>query len=437
MDKLLVGLLTVFVVAILGCASPAKTAAVSPNLLQGSQRTPATSYQRAEPSPELVADKNKEIVCATWLRKLCVVAMYMDKHYMGEFDGEALVEKLIPVMFKGLDRHSAYLGINSDRSEAKQGKQRKRKRQPSNKRSFSGIGIEVDPAYGEKNGLRVTQVYENSPAEKAGISLGDIITHANGRPIPEEALENTLGLLKREHKKSITLKIWRLCRGKTYHVTLERAEIKYSRVISRPLGERIAYVRVRDFEFGASKLFLNAIRDLKRAGPLQGLIIDLRGNPGGWFGEVKKIMGRLLPGERLSHQKRGKDGIIWRVKLAEGARDELSGAPIVILINRGSKSASEVMAGALQDHQRATIMGERSYGKGTVQSLIALDKRSAFLMTFYHYFTPQGHPVNGVGITPDIAVSEVGAQCGVDNQLEAAHEYLNNVLGRLFSQRAS
>lgn len=290
MDKLLVGLLTVFVVAILGCASPAKTAAVSPNLLQGSQRTPATSYQRAEPSPELVADKNKE-VCATWLRKLCVVAMYMDKHYMGEFDGEALVEKLIPVMFKGLDRHSAYLGINSDRSEAKQGKQRKRKRQPSNKRSFSGIGIEVDPAYGEKNGLRVTQVYENSPAEKAGISLGDIITHANGRPIPEEALENTLGLLKREHKKSITLKIWRLCRGKTYHVTLERAEIKYSRVISRPLGERIAYVRVRDFEFGASKLFLNAIRDLKRAGPLQGLIIDLRGNPEGGSAKSRKSWG--------------------------------------------------------------------------------------------------------------------------------------------------
>jgi carboxyl-terminal processing protease len=309
--------------------------------------------------------------------------------YVEEVSDETLVETAINGMLSSLDPHSSYLNTEDYKSL-----------QAQTTGKFGGLGIEVTM----ENGLvKVVSPIDDTPAAKAGIKPNDFITNVDGEPVVgltvSQAVEKMRGPIDSEIKLTIQRE------GKDpFDVTLRRAEIRVQSVKSHLEGNNVGYIRITSFDEQTDSGLQSAVKSLKdKAGnKLVGYVIDLRNNPGGLLDQAIAVSRAFIErGEIVSTRGRNPDDA---QRYDAGSPDIADGLPIVVLINGGSASASEIVAGALQDHHRAVLLGTRSFGKGSVQTIIPLPGHGAMRLTTARYYTPSGRSIQAKGIEPDILV---------------------------------
>jgi carboxyl-terminal processing protease len=309
--------------------------------------------------------------------------------YVDDVSDDSLVESAINGMLTSLDPHSNYLNTKNFNDMKVQ-----------TRGEFGGLGIEVSM----ENGLvKVVSPIDDTPAARAGLKPGDLITHLDGDPVQgmslPEAVEKMRGLVNTEIKLTIRRE------GKEpFDVKLTRATIKIQSVRSHLEGDNIGYVRITTFNEQTDVGLNNAMKNLKQqaGNKLLGVILDLRNNPGGLLDQAVAVSDAFLDkGEIVSTRgRRSEDAQRYNARPGDIA----AGLPLVVLINGGSASASEIVAGALQDHHRAILLGTRSFGKGSVQTIIPLPGHGAMRLTTARYYTPSGRSIQAKGIDPDIVV---------------------------------
>ncbi len=311
--------------------------------------------------------------------------------YVEEVTDQKMIEAAIQGMLSALDPHSSYLNANSFRDMRVQ-----------TKGEFGGLGIEVTM----ENGLvKVVSPIDDTPAYRAGIEAGDLITHLDSEPVMGLTLNDAVEKMRGPIKSDIKLTIRRPGR-EPFDVTITRAVIKITSVRSRTEGN-IAYLRITTFNEQTSPGLEAAIKERKEdiGEGLIGYVLDLRNNPGGLLDQAIEVSDAFLEqGEIVSTRGRDPDDA-QRYNARPG--DLAEGLPVVVLINGGSASASEIVAGALQDHRRAIVLGTTSFGKGSVQTIIPLSGSGAMRLTTARYYTPSGRSIQGTGIDPDIVVEQV------------------------------
>jgi carboxyl-terminal processing protease len=311
--------------------------------------------------------------------------------YVEKPDDAKLVESAINGMLTGLDPHSSYMDAKSFRDM-----------QVQTRGEFGGLGIEVTM---EDGVIKVVAPIDETPAAKAGVMANDFITHIDNEPVQGLTLNQAVEKMRGPVNTSIKLRIMRKGQDKPVEMTLTRDIIKVLSVRSHSEGDDVGYIRITQFTEQTTEGLKKAIADLtaQDGDKLKGLVLDLRNNPGGLLDQAIAVCDAFLEkGEIVSTRGRNADEI-QRFSAKPG--DLTKGKPVIILINGGSASASEIVAGAMQDHKRATILGTRSFGKGSVQTIIPLGSgNGALRLTTARYFTPSGHSIQAKGIVPDIEV---------------------------------
>lgn len=313
--------------------------------------------------------------------------------YVEEIDDKTLLENAIVGLLAELDPHSAFLREESflELQEQTSGE-------------FGGIGIEV----GVENGfIKIISPIDDTPASRAGLEPGDIIIKLNDESVQGMGLDEAIDIMRGEKGTELTITVARENSDGPLDFTLTRDIIKVVSVRNRWLEPGYAYVRVAQFQNNTAVEFTKALSKLKKDqdNELKGLIIDLRNNPGGLLPASVEIADALIEeGVIVSTEGRTPSS---NQKFMATPGDELAGLPIVVLINSGSASASEIVAGALQDHRRAVVIGTESFGKGSVQKVLPLDDGRAIKLTTARYFTPSGRSIQAMGIEPDIEVEQV------------------------------
>ena len=311
--------------------------------------------------------------------------------YVEEVTDEVLIESAINGMLTALDPHSGYLDAKKYRDM-----------QVQTKGEFGGLGIEVTM---EDGLVKVVSPIDDTPAHRAGIQAGDVITHIDSEPVLGMSLAEAVERMRGPVDTSIALTLRRPGREEPIDVSMARAVITISPVRWRAEGD-IAYLRVTAFNEQTEANLRTAIEDLQsQLGPgLKGVVLDLRNNPGGLLEQAVAVADVFLDrGEIVSTRGRRTDSI-QRFNARRG--DLVDGRPMVVLINGGSASASEIVAGALQDHDRAIVMGTPSFGKGSVQTIMPLPGHGAIRLTTARYYTPAGTSIQAKGIVPDIEVQQ-------------------------------
>ena len=301
-----------------------------------------------------------------------------------------MIESAITGMLTALDPHSSYMNAKSFREM-----------QVQTRGEFGGLGIQVSL---DKGLVKVISPIDDTPAHRAGIEPGDLITHLDGDPVLGMTLNQAVEKMRGRVNTDIKLTI-RRNGGKPFDVTITRAVIKISSVRSR-LEDKIGYIRVTTFNEQTDKGIKKAMAKFKDelGDQLQGVVLDLRRNPGGLLDQAIAVSDAFLDkGEIVSTRSRHEDDS-QRFNARPG--DLAKGLPMVVLINGGSASASEIVAGALQDQGRAIILGTKSFGKGSVQTIIPLGSHGAMRLTTSRYYTPSGRSIQAVGIEPDINVPQ-------------------------------
>ncbi len=309
-------------------------------------------------------------------------------NYVEEVSEEKLFEAAINGMLASLDPHSSFLNAKNYRDM-----------QVQTRGEFGGLGIEVTMEAGL---VKVVSPIDDTPAAKAGLQPGDLISHLNGEPVLGLTLSEAVEKMRGKVGSEITLTI-RRGEVEPFDVKLERAIITIRSVRHRAIGD-IGYVRITTFNEQSTSGLQNAVAAIKSelGDRLHGYVIDLRNNPGGLLDQAISVSDAFLErGEIVSTRGRG-DENSSRANAEPG--DITNGAPLVVLINGGSASASEIVAGALQDHRRAIVLGTQSFGKGSVQTIIPLQGYGAMRLTTARYYTPSGRSIQAKGITPDILV---------------------------------
>lgn len=336
----------------------------------------------------------------------------IQKNYVEDVEDEKVIEFAINGMLQALDPHSGYMNTDQyiEMQEETEGE-------------FGGLGIEVTM---ENGFIKIISPIDDTPAAKAGVMPGDYITHINGESIQGQSLQEGVEKLRGLVGTSVEISIARAGEDKVLIKSIKRAIITVQAVKFRR-EENVGYIRLISFSEQAGKGIKKAIKDLqKEIGEknISGYILDLRNNPGGLLGQSIDVTNHFLSsGEIVSTKGRGKRNIA-RFDATKG--DLANGKPLIVLINEGSASASEIVAGALQDHKRAIILGAQSYGKGSVQTIFPLNDKSAIRMTTALYYTPSGDSIHKVGVIPDIEVkSDFSNENEVDKQLEYALDLLN------------
>lgn len=321
------------------------------------------------------------------------------KYYVKETDDKTLFDNAIRGMLSGLDPHSAYLDEN-DYKEL----------QTATNGEFGGLGIEVTI---EEGIIKVITPLVDTPAFRAGIKSGDYIIKIGGNYIQGMELKDAVAMMRGKPGSPIKLTIIRKGTSKPLIFSVVREKIEIKSVKQRLLDSGYGYVRLTQFQALTDKEMLTAINDLKQkaGGHLKGLILDLRNNPGGLLDSAIQISGSFL-----NKEKNGKQEMIVytqgrlpgsKFTAMASAQDILNNAPMIVLINNGSASAAEIVAGALKDNHRAIILGTRSFGKGSVQTVLPLDEKRGIKLTTALYYTPSGTSIQAQGITPDIVVEEI------------------------------
>ena len=323
------------------------------------------------------------------LRTFADVFNHIRFSYVEEIDDKTLLENAIRGMLSGLDPHSSYLDAESfDDLQA------------STSGEFGGLGLEV----GMENGyLKVISPIDDTPAEKAGIESGDLIIQLDNKPVKGISLSEAVKLMRGEKGSDIELTIVREGIRQPFDVTITRDIIKVVSVRSKTLDDGFSYVRIAQFQSKTGSEFRTAIESLQEnEKPMKGLVLDLRNNPGGILQASVEVVDSLLENGLIVYTEGRLSDSHSEYSATSG--DLTHGAPVVVLINGGSASASEIVAGALQDHHRAVIMGTDSFGKGSVQAVVPLSKKHAIKLTTARYFTPNGRSIQAQGIIPDIVV---------------------------------
>lgn len=311
--------------------------------------------------------------------------------YVEEVSDKKLIEAAINGMLTSLDPHSSYLDTESFAymSEQTRGK-------------FGGLGIEVTM----DNGLvMVVSPIDDTPAAKAGIKSGDYITHIDGQTVIGLTLNEAVAKMRGKIGTKIKLSV-RRANAKPFEVTLKREEIKIHSVKTEIKNDNILYIRISSFAEENDKEIIKAVKDAQKKlkNKLAGIVIDVRNNPGGLLDQAVAVSDLFLDkGEIVSTRSRNEEDT---VKYTAQTGDIAAGLPMVVIINEGSASASEIVAGALQDHHRAIIIGEKSFGKGSVQTVIPLGEYGAMRITTARYYTPSGRSIQAKGIEPDILVKQ-------------------------------
>jgi len=309
--------------------------------------------------------------------------------YVDDVSDDSLVESAINGMLTSLDPHSNYLNTKNFNDMKVQ-----------TRGEFGGLGIEVSM----ENGLvKVVSPIDDTPAARAGLKPGDLITHLDGDPVQGMTLPEAVEKMRGPVSSEIKLTIRR--EGKDpFDVKLTRATIKIQSVRSHLEGDNIAYIRITTFNEQTDVGLNNAMKNLKQqaGGKLLGVILDLRNDPGGLLDQAVAVADAFLEkGEIVSTRgRRSEDAQRYNARPGDIA----AGLPVAVLINGGSASASEIVAGALQDHHRAILLGTRSFGKGSVQTIIPLPGHGAMRLTTARYYTPSGRSIQAKGIDPDIVV---------------------------------
>jgi carboxyl-terminal processing protease len=327
------------------------------------------------------------------LRTLTEVFGKIKSDYVEEVKDEKLLESAIRGMLTGLDPHSSYLN-REDFKELKVG----------TTGEFGGLGIEVTM---EDGFVKVVSPIDDTPAQRAGVQAGDLIIRLDDSPVKGMSLNDAVKLMRGKPGTDITLTIVREGEEKPLTIVITRDIIKVKSVKSRTLEKGYGYLRITNFQTHTTEHMSKAISGLKKdnGGELKGMVLDLRNNPGGVLGAAVSVSDAFLEkGLIVYTEGRAKDA---ELKFNATPEDLLNGAPIVVLINGGSASASEIVAGALQDHKRAIIMGRRSFGKGSVQTIFPMSNESAVKLTTARYYTPSGRSIQAEGIQPDIIVEQL------------------------------
>lgn len=311
--------------------------------------------------------------------------------YVEEVSDKQLIEAAINGMLTSLDPHSSYLNVDDYKYMTEQ-----------TKGKFGGLGIEITMDNGV---VKIVSPIDDTPAAKAGLKAGDYITDINGETVIGQTLNDVVNKLRGKVGSRVKVTIRRINK-KPFTVTLKRAEIKVQSVKSEIKDEDILYIRISSFNEELDKSVEKAVKNAQKKlkNKLAGIVIDVRNNPGGLLDQAIGVSDLFLEqGEIVSTRSRNVEDT---VKFSATAGDIAKGLPIVVIINEGSASASEILAGALQDHHRAVVIGEKSFGKGSVQTVVQLPNGAGMRLTTARYYTPSGRSIQAKGIEPDIVVKQ-------------------------------
>ena len=334
----------------------------------------------------------------------------IQNEYVEEIDQADVMDSAINGVLQSLDPYSAYMNpkIFEESQTETSGK-------------FGGLGIEVSM---ESGVVKVISPIDNTPASKAGIKAGDYIVRINGEQVQGKSLMEAVNLMRGPVGTSIEITVRRkgLRKAKIFKIVREIIEIKS--VVSKMVDNKIGYIRLSAFNENSSDQLKKQISSLEKNKKIVGYILDVRNNPGGLLTQAIKISDFFLDdGEIVS--TRGRKNKESRKYFAKKG-DKIKGKPLIVLINYGSASAAEILAGALQDQKRAILLGETTFGKGSVQSIIPLKNRGAIRLTVSKYYLPSGKSISEVGVAPDIKIEEQGEEFFIntttDNQLNYAIE---------------
>ena len=337
----------------------------------------------------------------------------INKEYVDEVDQSKSMDAAINGLLQSLDPYSAYMTPESFEGM-----------QTETSGEFGGLGIEVGMEAGV---VKVISPIDNTPASKAGLKAGDYIVKINNTQVQGKTLMQAVDLMRGPVGSSIEITVRRRGVKKALIFNITREVIQVQSVKSELIDNNIGYIRLTSFNENSSEQIKEKINKLNKNKDLKGYILDLRNNPGGLLSQAIKISDFFLEnGEIVSTRSRqASENRKWFAKKG----DLTNGKTLIILINYGSASASEIVAGALKDHKRAIILGENSYGKGSVQSIIPLKNRGAIRLTIAKYYLPSGKSISEVGVTPDIEVAEGSDDfkfnSETDNQLNFAIKLFN------------
>ena len=337
----------------------------------------------------------------------------INREYIDEINQSESMDSAINGLLQSLDPYSSYMSPEI-----------LEEMQTETSGEFGGLGIEVSMEAGV---VKVISPIDDTPASKAGIKAGDYIVKINDTQVQGKSLSEAVDLMRGPVGSSIELTVRRRGEKKALTFNITREIIEIQSVKSELLEENIGYIRLTSFNENSSDQIEKQIKKLKKNKNLNSFILDLRNNPGGLLNQAIRISDFFLEnGEIVSTKSRKKsDNRKWFAKKG----DITDGKTLLVLINYGSASASEIVAGALKDHKRAIVVGENSYGKGSVQSIIPLKNRGAIRLTVAKYYLPSGKSISEVGVRPDIEVNEEGdnfkIRTDTDNQLNYAIKLLN------------
>lgn len=350
------------------------------------------------------------------IERFATVIAQIHRYYVEPIDDQKLFNYAIQGMLSSLDPHSDYLDEDSlkDLETSTTGK-------------FGGIGIEVIPSDGF---IKVISPIDNTPAYKAGVKAGDLIIRIDNKLVRDMTLRQAIDMIRGESGTKVHLTILRKDEKKPLELQITREIIKVETIKTEVYPDNYGYIRLSFFQNSTKQDLIRGIKSLqeKTNGALKGVVLDLRNNPGGLLDSAVDVTNLFLDSKHLNY-----GGLIVYtkgrinssdIKAVATGQDMLKGLPMVVLINEGSASAAEIVAGALQDQKRATLVGQRTFGKGSVQTVLGIDDKSAIKLTTALYYTPSGHSIQAKGIEPNIEIPDVTLSKPTtdDNQLLSISE---------------
>jgi len=336
----------------------------------------------------------------------------IQNEYVEEVDQAEAMDSAINGLLQSLDPYSAYMDPATFEES-----------QTETSGEFGGLGIEVTMEAGV---VKVITPIDDTPASRAGVKSGDYIVKINGKQVQGKTLMEAVNLMRGPVGTSIEITVRRKGVKKAKVFTIIREIIEIKSVVSKKISNKVGYLRLRAFNENSSNQLKKEITKIEKNNKMVGYILDLRNNPGGLLSQAIKISDFFLNGGEIVSTKGRKN--MENRKFFARKGDKINGKPLIVLINNGSASASEIVAGALQDQKRAILLGETTFGKGSVQSILPLKNRGAIRLTVSKYYLPSGKSISEVGVVPDIRVEENSEEflldTSTDNQLSYAVDLL-------------
>jgi len=340
----------------------------------------------------------------------------IQKEYVDDVDQKEMMDSAINGVLQSLDPYSAYMSPELFREM-----------QTDTRGEFGGLGIEIGM---ESGVVKVISPIDDTPAAKAGIKAGDYIVKIGSEQVQGKSLLEAVKLMRGPVGTTINLTVRRKNVKKPLEFKIMRKIIEVRSVSSKIIGDEknLGYIRLKSFNENSDKQFLKSVKEFEKKFNIKGYVLDLRNNPGGLLTQAINITDFFLEDGEIVSTKGRKVSETRKFFARKG--DETKGKPLIVLINNGSASASEIFAGALKDHKRAIILGENSYGKGSVQSIIPLRNGGGMRLTISKYYLPSGKSISEVGVTPDILIEEKENDFSIntenDNQLNYAIKLLES-----------